>query len=41
MKNLQIIAEAIGYHLIKRHDGYLLCRNRLGVGGVLCENARR
>jgi len=38
MKNLQIIAEAIGYHLIKRHDGYLLCRNRLGVGGVLCEN---
>ena len=38
MKNLQMIAEAIGYYLTKRHDGYLLCRNRLGVGGVLCEN---
>ena len=36
MKNLQMIAEAIGYYLTKRHDGYLLCRNRAGVGGVLC-----
>lgn len=38
MKNLEKIANAIGWYLIKRHNGYLLCRNRHAVGGVLCEN---
>ena len=38
MKNLEKIANAIGWYLIKRHDGYLLCRNLYGVGGIQFEN---